>query len=135
MKRFERSTPDLGKLAVLPFNMRDGKRSPDISYILSSIRQRGIFQRLLVRPNGGPDSFEIVAGRRLYFAAKTMAEEGETVEPLLCSIMEAGDDETHAGQIVTDLFGEESYFADADTFWQAQNEAIAERKASYLEAG
>jgi ParB family chromosome partitioning protein len=39
------------------------------------------------------------------------------------------------GQIVTDLFGEECYFADGDTFWQAQNEAIAERKASYLEAG
>ncbi|WP_246252186.1 ParB/RepB/Spo0J family partition protein [Allomesorhizobium camelthorni] len=43
--------------------------------------------------------------------------------------------DTYAGQIVADLFGEESYFEDADTFWRAQNEAIAGRKAAYLEAG
>ncbi|MBX7198510.1 MAG: hypothetical protein K1X51_03965 [Rhodospirillaceae bacterium] len=30
---------------------------------------------LLVRPNGSPDTFEIVAGRRRYFAARTVKEE------------------------------------------------------------
>ncbi|WP_246252184.1 ParB/RepB/Spo0J family partition protein [Allomesorhizobium camelthorni] len=53
---------DLGKLTVSPFNMRDGKRAPDIADILPSIRQRGIVQPLLVRENGSPDTFEIVAG-------------------------------------------------------------------------
>lgn len=253
---------DLGKLTVSPCNMRDGKRAPDISDILPSIRQRGIVQPLLVRENGSPDTFEIVAGRRRYYAAKTIADEGEAIEALPCAIMEPGDDaaaleaslieniarldpdevsqwetftrlikagrtvadiaatfgitenmvkrrlalgnllpairnayrrdeidaesvrylalatkdrqkewlalfnnpdtyaphrgqlkawllggqtistkaalfplDTYAGQIIADLFGEESYFADADTFWQAQNEAIAGRRAAYLDAG
>lgn len=43
--------------------------------------------------------------------------------------------EDYGGQIVSDLFGEDSYFADIDLFWQKQNEAIAARRAAYLEAG
>jgi ParB family chromosome partitioning protein len=39
------------------------------------------------------------------------------------------------GQIVADLFGEESYFADAGQFWTAQNTAIEERAEAYREAG
>ena len=34
-------------------------------------------------------------------------------------------------EIVSDLFGEESYFASPDTFWTLQNEAIAKLKASF----
>ena len=37
--------------------------------------------------------------------------------------------------IVSDLFGEDSYFADSDAFWSAQMEAIEARKVAYLEAG
>jgi ParB family chromosome partitioning protein len=37
--------------------------------------------------------------------------------------------------IVADLFGEDGYFADADRFWAAQNAAIDERRAAYLDAG
>lgn len=37
--------------------------------------------------------------------------------------------------IIADLFGEERYFADSDAFWAKQNEAIAERRQSYLDAG
>lgn len=37
--------------------------------------------------------------------------------------------------IVSDLFGEDSFFADGDTFWSAQMAAIEARKADYLEAG
>ncbi len=37
--------------------------------------------------------------------------------------------------IVSDLFGEDSFFADADAFWSAQMAAIEARKADYLEAG
>ena len=37
--------------------------------------------------------------------------------------------------VVSDLFGEDSFFADADAFWSAQTAAIEARKADYLEAG
>jgi ParB family chromosome partitioning protein len=43
--------------------------------------------------------------------------------------------EDYPGQIVADLFGEDAYFADADLFWQKQNEAIAAKRDEYLEAG
>src|SRR3546814_6155950 len=39
------------------------------------------------------------------------------------------------GATVADLFGDDRYFADADAFWTAQNEAIAARRAAYLEEG
>jgi len=45
------------------------------------------------------------------------------------------DLDTYSGAIVTDLFGEGGYFADAKQFWAAQNAAIETRKAAYLEAG
>lgn len=37
--------------------------------------------------------------------------------------------------IVSDLFGEDSFFADSDAFWSAQMDAVEARKAEYLEAG
>jgi ParB family transcriptional regulator, chromosome partitioning protein len=37
---------------------------------------------------------------------------------------------TYKGEIVSDLFGEENYFANPDTFWHLQNQAIATLKAS-----
>src|SRR3546814_13165538 len=39
------------------------------------------------------------------------------------------------GRIVTDLFGEDGYFADSDQFWSAQNAAIAARRDTLIEAG
>lgn len=39
------------------------------------------------------------------------------------------------GEIVADLFGEDSYFADAGQFWSAQNAAVEERADAYREAG
>src|SRR5690554_597136 len=39
------------------------------------------------------------------------------------------------GQIVSDLFTEDGYFADADQFWEAQSAAIEGRKAAYLKDG
>jgi ParB family transcriptional regulator, chromosome partitioning protein len=41
----------------------------------------------------------------------------------------------YQGQIVTNLFEEDGYFADSDTFWAAQSAAVEQRKAAYLEAG
>lgn len=78
------------QLHVSPVNMRHGKRAPDVSDILPSVRARGILQPLLVRPNA--DGYEIIAGRRRYFSAKAVKEEGGVIGDLPCAIMEEGDD-------------------------------------------
>ena len=41
----------------------------------------------------------------------------------------------YTGQIVEDLFGEDSYFTDADLFWALQNRAIAETRDTLLKTG
>lgn len=82
----------LDRLSISPANMRSGKKPPDISGILPSIRARGIIMPLLVRPNGSDTTFEIVAGSRRFLAAQTVATESGSADPLPCAIMEAGDD-------------------------------------------
>jgi ParB family transcriptional regulator, chromosome partitioning protein len=82
----------LDRLSISPANMRSGKKPPDISGILPSIRARGIIMPLLVRPNGSDTTFEIVAGSRRFLAAQAVANENGVAEPLPCAIMEAGDD-------------------------------------------
>jgi ParB family chromosome partitioning protein len=253
---------DFDHLCISALNMRHGRKAPDVSDILPSIRARGILMPLLVRPNGTPDTYEIVAGRRRFFSVKMVKQEGGAVPPLPCAILEEGDDaaaleaslieniarldpdemtqyetfaqlvkqgrtvpniaaifgiterqvtqrlvlgnllpriraayrtdeidaetvrhltlasksqqkewlglfegegfhvpmasdlkhwlfggqsistkvalfplEDYPGEIVSDLFGEERYFADATSFWQKQNEAVAARKAAFVEAG
>lgn len=42
----------LDQLNISALNMRHGKRAPDISDILPSVRARGVLVPLLVRPNG-----------------------------------------------------------------------------------
>ena len=81
---------ELSNLHISPLNMRHQKHAPDVSDILPSIRERGILQPLLVRPNA--EGFEIVAGRRRYFSAKTIEKERGSFDPLPCAVMEAGDD-------------------------------------------
>lgn len=82
----------LDNLTISPANMRHAKKPPDISDILPSVRARGVLIPLLVRPNGSASSYEIVAGRRRYHAAKTVAEEGGSKAALPCAIMQEGDD-------------------------------------------
>ena len=85
----------LDKLAECRSNMRAGKKAPDVTDLLPSIRQRGVLVPLLVRP-APDDRFEVVAGRRRHHAALVLAAErkeaGEPAEPMPCAIMEAGDD-------------------------------------------
>ena len=45
---------ELAKLSVSPANMRNGKKPPDISDILPSVRVRGVLVPLLVRPTAAP---------------------------------------------------------------------------------
>jgi ParB family chromosome partitioning protein len=47
---------------------------------------------LLVRPNGKENEFEIVAGRRRFFASKLVARETGEARALPCRILDAGDD-------------------------------------------
>jgi ParB family transcriptional regulator, chromosome partitioning protein len=42
---------------------------------------------------------------------------------------------TYQGEIVSDLFGEESYFANPDSFWALQDKAIATKRDEYLAQG
>lgn len=56
---------------------------------------------------------------------------GESI-PTKAALFDLAD---YPGQIVTDLFGDGGYFADAGQFWAAQEAAIDTRKAAYLEAG
>jgi ParB family chromosome partitioning protein len=65
------------KLSVSPLNMRYGT-DPDVSDILPTIRARGIIQPLLVRPNGSPDTAEIVAGSRRFNAPASSARRRAT---------------------------------------------------------
>ena len=83
---------ELGKLKDAAINMRHAKAAPDVSDILPSVKARGVLVPLLARPNGDGESFEIVAGRRRYFAAKSIVDDGGAVEPLPCAIMELGDE-------------------------------------------
>jgi ParB family chromosome partitioning protein len=253
---------DQCKLSVSKTNMRYGKKAPDVSDLLPTVRKRGVIQTLLVRPNCQDGHFEIVAGSRRFHAARIVAEETGEAEPLPCRILAETDDaaaieasmienlarldadevtqwetftrlvkegrdvadiaatfglpdltigrvlalgnllprvrslyasekidratvrhltlasksqqrawlalyddpETYVptghqlkawlfggqsiparfalfdldgfkGAIIADLFGDDRYFADADTFWTAQNEAIEARRAAYLAEG
>lgn len=85
---------DLANLSVSSANMRRGRKPADIANILPSVRARGILVPLIVRANGSPDTYEIVAGRRRYEAALAVAGErdGDPVDPLPCAVIEAGDD-------------------------------------------
>lgn len=90
----------LHKLTVSKANMRHGKKPPDVSDILPTVRARGVIQPIIVRPQScpepvegcAPDGFEIVAGRRRFHAATIVAEESGTAEPMPCAILEEGDD-------------------------------------------
>jgi len=83
---------DLSNLKISPQNMRHGRQAPDVSDILPSVKARGVLVPLLVRPNGNGKDYEIVAGRRRFFAAKAAAEDAGEIEPLPCAVMDKGDD-------------------------------------------
>ncbi|WP_066548623.1 MULTISPECIES: ParB/RepB/Spo0J family partition protein [unclassified Sphingomonas] len=83
---------DIAKLSVSPVNMRAGRKAPDLTNILPSVRARGVLVPLIVRQNGSPDTYEIVAGKRRYHAALAVAEEGGDVDALPCAVIDAGDD-------------------------------------------
>lgn len=83
-------TIPLSALHISPLNMRHGKRAPDVSDILPSVKTRGILQTLLVRKEGA--GFGVVAGRRRWFAAQAAANEDSTDPRIPCYVLGADDD-------------------------------------------
>lgn len=83
-------TIPLDQLKVSKLNMRHGRKKPDISDILPSIREHGLRQTLLVREEG--QHFGVVAGRRRLFALKQVAKETGISPKVPCVVMQAGDD-------------------------------------------
>jgi ParB family chromosome partitioning protein len=95
----------LDRLYVDRSNMRWGKKPPDVSDILPTVRKRGVLQPLIVRPGEEAGRFGIVAGSRRFRAAQIVAEEriaandnGADPDPdpgvclLPCAILDEGDD-------------------------------------------
>ena len=86
---------DIGKIDDSKVNMRHGRKAPDVSDILPTVRKRGILVPVIVRPGASDDRFELVAGRRRVHAARlASAEDGADPElgRVPAAIMEAGDD-------------------------------------------
>ena len=82
----------LERLSVSKANMRGTRKVPDISDILPSIMRRGVLSPLFVRAGCQPGHFEIVAGKRRYFASLEAAKESETPRTLPCIVIGEGDD-------------------------------------------
>ncbi|WP_417319631.1 ParB/RepB/Spo0J family partition protein [Erythrobacter aureus] len=82
----------LDQLKISPLNMRHSRRKPKVDDILPSIRQRGIIQPLLVKPNGKPDHFDIYAGRRRFFAMKAIAKDAGNNPVLPCLVLDKNED-------------------------------------------
>lgn len=82
----------LDHLSVSKANMRAGRKPPEIADILPSIIKRGVISPLFVRPNCTPGHFEIVAGKRRYFASLEAARQGQDGVTLPCITLGEGDD-------------------------------------------
>jgi ParB family chromosome partitioning protein len=82
----------LDRLSVSKANMRAGKKPPDIADILPSVIKRGVISPLFVRPNCQDGHFEIVAGKRRYFASLEAAKQGQDDMALPCIVLADGDD-------------------------------------------
>ena len=87
----------LKDLHVSPLNMRVEKKVPSLkrmaeiaANILPTVREKGILQDLIVRPNN--DGFEIVAGRRRFYSAKVIEAERGEFAPLPCKVLDKDDD-------------------------------------------
>jgi ParB family transcriptional regulator, chromosome partitioning protein len=82
----------LDRLSVSKANMRAGKKPPDIADILPSIIKRGVISPVFIRPNCNPGHFEIVAGKRRYYASLEAARQGKDDVTLPCITLGEGDD-------------------------------------------
>ncbi len=90
----------LDRLSISKANMRGVKKPPDIADILPSILKRGVIFPVLVRPklrlvsDHGSETghFEIVAGKRRYYASLEAEKQGKADVTLPCIALAEGDD-------------------------------------------
>lgn len=90
MARQSMKSIPLSELKVSKLNMRHGRKKPDISDILPSIRAHGLRQSLLVRQES--KSYGVIAGRRRLFALKQIAKDTGIDPNVPCIVMRTGDD-------------------------------------------
>lgn len=110
-----------------PTNMRAAKkRRAPIDSLLPLIRARGVLTPLLVRPNGAPDQFEIVAGLRRFGCAQVVAQESGTAEPLPCAIIEPGDD---AAALEASIMENEHEAPDEVTRWESYSALVRQGRS------
>ena len=83
----------LNQLHVSPLNMRAEKKEPSLkkmaaiaANILPTVREKGILSDLIVRQNNA--GYEILAGRRRFYAAKVIENERGEFPPLPCDVRE-----------------------------------------------
>lgn len=83
---------DRDKLFIDKTNMRYGKKAPDVSDIIATVRKRGIIQTLIVKGPNDEGRFGIAAGSRRFTADALAFAEGIDHGPLPCAILDPGDD-------------------------------------------
>src|ERR1700744_4050392 len=83
----------LNQLHVSPLNMRAERKEPSLkkmaaiaANIIPTVRERGILTDLIVRKNNS--GFEILAGRRRFYAAKVIENERGEFPPINCDVRE-----------------------------------------------
>jgi len=84
------------QLHISKLNMRYGRKNPDVSDILPSIREKGIIYPLIVRPE--EDGFGVVAGGRRYRCGEIIQKETGSFAAPHCYVM-AEDDDAEAVEI------------------------------------
>jgi ParB/RepB/Spo0J family partition protein len=88
----------LANLQPSPFNPRKTFDQAKLDELTESIRTHGVLQPILVRPNGAPDHFEIVAGERRYRAATAAS-----LETIPATIRELTDAQALELQVIENL--------------------------------
>ncbi|MFZ5702961.1 MAG: ParB/RepB/Spo0J family partition protein [Pseudomonadota bacterium] len=117
----------LDRLSVSKANMRHGKKPPDVSDILPSIVRRGVIIPLLVRPNCNPGHYEIMAGKRRFFASEIAARECEDRAMLPCIVLGEGDDaETLEVSMIENLLRQNP---DQVTQWESYTRLVKEGRS------
>jgi len=124
----------LGQLSVAAINMRRGRKVPDVSDILPSIKARGVLAPLFVRrvacpsrEGDAPDHFEILAGKRRYFASLEAARACSEERCLPCIVVGADDDaEALEISMIENLLREEP---DEVTQWESFTRLVKEGRS------
>jgi ParB family chromosome partitioning protein len=126
----------LSDLTVSRANARHRRKAPDVSDLAPSIRARGVLQPLLVRR--GETGYEIVAGRRRYYALKKIAAEDDIAPDDIkvpCAVMAekavAIAAEASLAENVTHLPMQEMEQYEAFARLERQGRSVAEIAASF----